>query len=72
MRNRLRRELEEGAAILRDMLAHPPRERPIPKCDLCGEPAIIGAYTWHLAHHFCDVHRAEADKAFATERWPTP
>jgi hypothetical protein len=63
MGNRSRRELE-GAAILRDMLAHPPREKPHPPCDLCGEPAVIGAYTWHRAHHFCAAHRAKADRVF--------
>jgi hypothetical protein len=65
MGNRSRRELE-GQAILRDMLAHPPRERVLPTCDIkdCNAPAVIGAYTWRGNHYFCEAHRAEADKVF--------
>jgi len=66
MGNRSRRELE-GAAILREMLAHPPREKPHPQCDRCGEPAVIGAYTWPRNFYFCDAHRAEADEVFERE-----
>ncbi len=61
MGNHSRRELE-GAAMLRAMLAHPPREKPIPKCDVCGEPAVIDAYTWRHAHRFCEAHRGESNR----------
>jgi hypothetical protein len=63
MGNRSRRELE-GAAILRDMLAHPPREPVMPCCDLCGEEAVIGAYDGPRVSHFCEAHRAEAFRVF--------
>jgi hypothetical protein len=63
MGNRTRRELE-GAAMLRAMLAHPPREKPIPYYEVCGEPAAIDTYTWHRTHYFCEAHRAEADIVF--------
>jgi hypothetical protein len=46
------------------MLAHPPREPVMPRSDLCGEEAVIGAYTETRAFHSCEVHRAEADRVF--------
>lgn len=63
MGNRARRELE-GQAMLRAMLAHPPRERVLPRCDRCGGVAVIGAYAWPDNHYFCDAHRAETDGIF--------
>ena len=71
MGDRYRRELE-GAAILRDMLEHPPREKPHPPCDLCGERAVIGAYAWHRNFYFCEVHRAEVDRIFKSPKAHVP
>jgi hypothetical protein len=42
----------------------PPREKPIPYYEVCGEPAAIDTYTWHRTHYFCEAHRAEADIVF--------
>ena len=68
MGNRSRRELE-GAAILRDMLAHPPRELKLPRCQVCGAPAGVGAYTILRGNFYsCEAHRAEADRALRRYR----
>ena len=67
MGNRSHRELE-AAAILRDVLAHPPREIDLPMCEICGEEAVIGAYTLTRVFHFCRAHRAEADMVFGLSR----
>jgi len=61
MGNRSRRELE-AAAILRDVLAHPPREIELPRCEICGEESVIGSYTLTRVFHFCGAHRAEAGR----------
>jgi len=63
MGNRSRRELE-AAAILRDVLAHSPREIELPPREICGEESVIGAYTLARVFHFCGAHRAEVDKVF--------
>jgi len=63
MGNRSRRELE-GAAILRAMITHLQQEHQLPCCELCSEPAVIGAYLWYRKYYFCDAHRMEAAKVF--------
>ena len=63
MGNRSRRELE-GQAILRDMLANPPRPRPVAPCELCGAEAVIAAYFWSGIRCFCETHSAEAHRVF--------
>jgi hypothetical protein len=41
-----------------------PLRFPPPPCEICGAPAVVSAYTFTRAHHFCEAHREEANKMF--------
>jgi hypothetical protein len=45
-----------------------PKKLPPPTCEVCSEPAVIGAYTFTRVFHFCGAHRAEADATFERRR----
>jgi hypothetical protein len=57
---------EENRADIARMIEagiEPPRF-PMPRCEICGDPAAVCAYPFRGNYYFCDAHRAEAGKEF--------